>query len=261
MITCINTFGIITSVHQDYEKVFDVLFNQMLEKRLSSGKTTIQHILKPDLCSFLESIVSAEKEHVILVFTLSDVFLLSLRIAYPTILFVKESVVDKLASGFQASTIEDQFVDAIPSRVDVNKKLYLGSENHASSIDILNAIKVDLVINCTKNIPNYFDNLDLYSDRFIDYIRVPINDTASEDIGKYFEQTSKIIQKALDSDLTVFVHCKAGISRSASIVIAYIMWSENMSFEAAFAKLRAVRPCIDPNIGFSALLSEYSKKL
>lgn len=58
------------------------------------------------------------------------------------------------------------------------------------------------------------------------------------------------IHSARQANENVLVHCRAGVSRSASVVIAYLMLYENMDFDTAMEHLRKVRPCISPNYGF-----------
>ena len=53
------------------------------------------------------------------------------------------------------------------------------------------------------------------------------------------------------------VHCEAGVSRSAAVVVAFLMRDEGLPFDAAYARVRAARPCISPNLGFVAQLQEY----
>jgi protein-tyrosine phosphatase len=57
----------------------------------------------------------------------------------------------------------------------------------------------------------------------------------------------------------VLVHCAAGISRSASFVIAYLMYSEKLAFKEAAAAVKEVRPVICPNPGFVLQLKEWEK--
>jgi len=48
----------------------------------------------------------------------------------------------------------------------------------------------------------------------------------------------------------VLVHCYAGVSRSATCTIAYLMQEREMSFEDAFSFVSKQRPVIFPNMGF-----------
>lgn len=53
------------------------------------------------------------------------------------------------------------------------------------------------------------------------------------------------------------VHCFAGISRSATICIAYLMWKLSLSLGAAHFMVESARPCTQPNDGFKAQLQMF----
>ena len=57
------------------------------------------------------------------------------------------------------------------------------------------------------------------------------------------------------------MHCYAGVSRSATCVIAYLMQEKNLSFQKAFAFASSKRPVIFPNMGFQKQLCEFEKLL
>ncbi len=56
----------------------------------------------------------------------------------------------------------------------------------------------------------------------------------------------------------VLVHCNAGVSRSASVVIGFLMSQEKMSFDEAFSAVKTARPHIQPNPGFMSQLKKYN---
>ena len=80
-------------------------------------------------------------------------------------------------------------------------------------------------------------------------------------IEKYFPQTYTFIQGALDAGGKVLVHCHMGISRSATIVIAYLMKALNMPYVEVLAMVKAKRPIVDPCLAFTWKLMEYQKEL
>lgn len=57
----------------------------------------------------------------------------------------------------------------------------------------------------------------------------------------------------------MLVHCQAGVSRSAAIVIAYCMWKEHLSADAATALVTAARSVVWPNAGFKCQLQEFEE--
>ncbi|KTF77958.1 hypothetical protein cypCar_00046813, partial [Cyprinus carpio] len=68
-------------------------------------------------------------------------------------------------------------------------------------------------------------------------------------------------EKAKASNARVLVHCLAGISRSATIAIAYIMKRMDMSLDEAYRFVKEKRPTISPNFNFLGQLLDFEKKL
>lgn len=59
----------------------------------------------------------------------------------------------------------------------------------------------------------------------------------------------------------LLVHCNAGVSRSASVIIAYLMYYHQMDFIRAYNHVKTRRECIQPNAGFLNQLKELNFKL
>eukprot|EP00746_Dinoflagellata_sp_MGD_P050747 gnl/MRDRNA2_/MRDRNA2_227059_c0_seq1.p1 gnl/MRDRNA2_/MRDRNA2_227059_c0~~gnl/MRDRNA2_/MRDRNA2_227059_c0_seq1.p1 ORF type:complete len:182 (-),score=34.04 gnl/MRDRNA2_/MRDRNA2_227059_c0_seq1:62-580(-) len=57
----------------------------------------------------------------------------------------------------------------------------------------------------------------------------------------------------------ILVHCASGVSRSASIVIAYLMREEGLSYATALESVRGIRSIVFPNSGFTQQLDWYGK--
>ena len=73
----------------------------------------------------------------------------------------------------------------------------------------------------------------------------------------HFDATHAWIAKALSEGGVVLVHCRAGVSRSASIVIAYLMKELKLDFNTAYKLVLAARPIVSPNEGFEKQLRFY----
>ena len=56
----------------------------------------------------------------------------------------------------------------------------------------------------------------------------------------------------------ILVHCAAGVSRSSSFVIAYLMRDEKLPYHKAFDKVKAARKWANPNSGFRRQLIQYN---
>lgn len=61
-------------------------------------------------------------------------------------------------------------------------------------------------------------------------------------------------------DGVVLVHCNAGVSRAAAVVIGFLMNSERLSFARAFALVKNARPAACPNPGFMEQLHKYQEQ-
>ena len=74
----------------------------------------------------------------------------------------------------------------------------------------------------------------------------------------HFDETYKFIKEAKDQNGTVLVHCKMGMSRSASSVIAFLMKEYGMNNEEALEKVKKARPIVQPNDSFARQLVEFN---
>ena len=69
------------------------------------------------------------------------------------------------------------------------------------------------------------------------------------------------INEVRDKKGRTLVHCFAGISRSATLVIAYLVHELGYTLRQAHDFVRSKRPCIQPNIGFWKQLIELENKV
>ncbi|KAK9479912.1 protein-tyrosine phosphatase-like protein [Lipomyces japonicus] len=80
--------------------------------------------------------------------------------------------------------------------------------------------------------------------------QIHVDDEHDEDILQYFSEAIEFIEEAVSNGGSVLVHCVAGISRSATVVIAYVMWKHKVSFEDALATVKSGREIANPNDSF-----------
>ncbi|XP_062274276.1 LOW QUALITY PROTEIN: serine/threonine/tyrosine-interacting protein [Scomber scombrus] len=89
------------------------------------------------------------------------------------------------------------------------------------------------------------------------YLVLDIADNPVENIIRFFPSTKEFIDSCLTTGGKVLVHGNAGISRSAALVIAYLMETFGMKYRDAFSHVQERRFCINPNVGFVLQLQEY----
>jgi protein-tyrosine phosphatase len=94
-----------------------------------------------------------------------------------------------------------------------------------------------------------------HTDKYI-YINIP--DRPDVDILSHIGSVNKFIESHLGNG-NVLIHCHAGISRSVSFVVAYLMWKHHWKCSMALAHIKNKRPIVWPNEGFMAQLYEYEK--
>ena len=96
-----------------------------------------------------------------------------------------------------------------------------------------------------------------YFPETIKYLRIDILDMPSVYILGHLEKCNQFINEARSGGGSVLVHCNAGISRSSSIIIGYLMKTNGWSFDESLHHVRKVRPIVCPNEGFAKQLRSY----
>jgi len=78
---------------------------------------------------------------------------------------------------------------------------------------------------------------------------VPADDHESFDISRYFNQAAGFIHDCVQKT-NIMVHCLAGVSRSVSLVLAYLIKYRGMNYSTAYERVKSKRRIIHPNDGF-----------
>lgn len=131
--------------------------------------------------------------------------------------------------------------------------LYLAPAT-ALTPDRLNDSRISLVVNVTKELPL----LPLDGARSL---RIGVSDDTLANIFSYFRSITDAIQGEVDKGGVVLVHCVAGVSRSATICLAYLIRHNHMSLQQAWQHVKKVRPWVKPNKGFLQQLSDWEKMM
>ena len=135
---------------------------------------------------------------------------------------------------------------------EIEEKLWLGNYWSASNVKDLKDKGIKKVISIMDGVsPEYCEEDGFIQKKF------KLDDSSFENIIQYFGECLKFIK----GDEKVLVHCAAGASRSATIVIAYMMWNKQKSYEEASKIVRDKRPIVYPNTGFREQLKIFEKLL
>ena len=166
--------------------------------------------------------------------------------------FTKEQqkIINLFAMFRVFSTMKMLKEDNIP--IELINGLFIGTVGAAMNYKVLKEKGITHIICAAMNIKEYFP-------KHFKYLTVKLLDSETENIKKYFDQTGKFINDALKEKGKVLVHCHAGISRSSTICLAYIIKYKKMSFDKALELVKKKRDKINPNPGFIIQLKEYQK--
>ncbi|CAF1659955.1 unnamed protein product [Rotaria magnacalcarata] len=132
--------------------------------------------------------------------------------------------------------------------------VYIGSQDAAINIAALNECRITHILNVATGINNAFP--EQYK-----YLNIELLDVPETNIQKVFTYTNEFIQQAVTNHGHILIHCNAGISRSASIVLAYLIGIHQMKYDDAYQLLKTTRSNIKPNDGFIQQLKEYAAEI
>lgn len=145
--------------------------------------------------------------------------------------------------------------------IDMNRitpNVYLGSYKRAALNQIgLKKFKITHILTVGNDM-----SPEPFPDDFI-YKIISIHDSPDEDISIYFDECIDFISNAIkkNNKNKVLIHCWAGISRSSTITIAYLMREHRLPLIEAMESVRESRHIINPNKGFKKILENYSREL
>ncbi|KAM9463850.1 dual specificity protein phosphatase 2 isoform 1-T1 [Salvelinus alpinus] len=128
--------------------------------------------------------------------------------------------------------------------------LFLGSAVHSSRRETLTAAGITAVLNVSSSSPNLYEE-DLK------YMRLTVEDSLAADIAALFPEAIAFIDSVKESGGRVLVHCQAGISRSATICLAYLIHARRVRLDEAFDFVKQRRQVISPNLAFMGQLLQF----
>mgnify|MGYP004502288915 CR=1 FL=1 len=160
------------------------------------------------------------------------------------------------------------WVDQVPRA----GKLYIGGLYALYQTDLIRAAGITHVL-------SVIDYDPLLQEKFshLKHFHIRADDHPNENLLQHFPEAVKYVDQALkevkqiekaenaasedaaDDAGGVFVHCAMGKSRSATLVVAYLMWKYRLDAATALDQLCEGRPVCDPNPGFKEQLSVWEK--
>ncbi|BFZ25368.1 hypothetical protein BsWGS_28407 [Bradybaena similaris] len=136
---------------------------------------------------------------------------------------------------------------------EITSCLYLSSAAAVKGENI-RSLNITHVINVTMEIPNLqLPNLET--------IQIHVDDTPTARLGLYFDRCADKIHQVGRKGGKTLVHCVAGVSRSATICLAYLVKYQQMTLEQAYRHVKKRRSVIHPNPGFWRQLIDYERRI
>jgi len=144
-----------------------------------------------------------------------------------------------------------------PQATEIVSRLYIADLYTATNPTLLRQLNATHIVSVMPG------EIDLPAWDPARHIQLSVEDMPFFEIVPYLQTAVYWISRALASspDARVVVHCFQGISRSSTIVAAYLIASRAMSVKQAIAYLKARRPIADPNFGFVSQLQEFADSL
>ncbi|KAJ3586722.1 hypothetical protein NHX12_013116, partial [Muraenolepis orangiensis] len=134
--------------------------------------------------------------------------------------------------------------------------LYLGCAKDSTNLEVLGQHNIKYILNVTPNLPNVFQ----HEGRFR-YKQIPISDHWSQNLSQFFPEAISFIDEARSKQCGILVHCLAGISRSVTVTVAYLMQRLHMSLNDAYDFVKRKKSNISPNFNFMGQLLDFERTL
>ncbi|KAG5281753.1 hypothetical protein AALO_G00048430 [Alosa alosa] len=140
--------------------------------------------------------------------------------------------------------------------VEILPYLYLGCAKDSSNMDVLSKYNIKYILNVTPNLPNMFEHEGQFR-----YKQIPISDHWSQNLSQFFPEAISFIDEARSTRCGVLVHCLAGISRSVTVTVAYLMQHLSLSLNDAYDFVKRKKSNISPNFNFMGQLLDFERTL
>lgn len=89
------------------------------------------------------------------------------------------------------------------------------------------------------------------------YLCIPAADLPTQNLTQYFKESISFMHESRLKGEGCLVHCLAGVSRSVTLVMAYLMTVTGLGWQDALSAVRVARPCAGPNMGFLRQLEDF----
>ena len=161
---------------------------------------------------------------------------------------------DYIDDDFEEAEIDNEEpMNCILEATDIMGGLYIGELAAALNISALKTKNIKAIISVT-------DEMIKFDYKEIVHLKIPALDYTKFNISQYFETSYDFIIENMEKS-SVLVHCFRGISRSGTIVIAFLMKFFKWTYVQSLNFAKTKRKIISPNFGFVKQLMAYEKEI
>ena len=131
--------------------------------------------------------------------------------------------------------------------------IYLGNYINANNLEEIRRLRINYILNCASDIK--INNLPTD----VKYCHLDMIDSPQLNIFQYFGKAFAFIELARKNNCNILIHCKLGISRSTSILIAYMIKHYGYSVKKSLDLIKSKRKQVNPNNGFINQLYSFER--
>ncbi|XP_026200038.1 dual specificity protein phosphatase 26-like [Anabas testudineus] len=141
---------------------------------------------------------------------------------------------------------------------EVWPRLYIGDQHSAENQADLSKHQITHIVNAAHS--KHRGEPDIYNSMRITYMGIEAHDSCNFDMSVNFQAAADFIHRGLSRGGKVLVHCHVGVSRSATLVLAYLMLKQHLTLVEAICAVKDNRGVI-PNRGFLRQLIKLDRQL
>nr|XP_055029389.1 dual specificity protein phosphatase 22-A [Misgurnus anguillicaudatus] len=130
--------------------------------------------------------------------------------------------------------------------------LYLGNIRDSENRDSLSRHGITHILSVCNNAKPVLKDMT--------YLCINAADASSQNLSQHFKECIRFIHESRLNGGACLVHCLAGVSRSTTMVVAYLMTVTSYGWEECLNAVKAVRSFVGPNNGFQQQLQEFQMK-
>jgi len=141
-----------------------------------------------------------------------------------------------------------------PAKIHDECNIYLGSEQDALDKNFIDTENIKHILSIQS-----WEIKENQKQDGINYHFVKAADNSEQDLKCKFESICDFLKQ--HENERVLVHCQAGISRSATACLAYLMKEKNMTLDSSFVELKKRRDIVCPNFSFLGQLKCWEQEI